>query len=109
MILAIYRQQNPLRALAIAPRGSRCFEVRRCGSRGSYEEIFMSQVGNQDRFGGQYMIQDRDHSAENNPATDQAPRGNARQSEQSQDNTRQQGGDDQSANAPQGGRRRQSH
>jgi hypothetical protein len=64
----------------------------------------MSQVGNnQDRFGGQYMVQDRNHLSEISPATDKAPRG-VRQSDQSQDATRQQGGD-QGANTQQGGRR----
>jgi len=62
---------------------------------------------NDSRFGGQYMIQDRDHMSDVSPTTENAPRG-VRQSDQSQSGSRQQGGD-QSANTQQGDRRRQSH
>ncbi len=69
----------------------------------------MAQVrNNQSRFGGQYMIQDRDHMSEIDQATDKANRGGVRQSEQSQSEGRQQGGDDQRADRQQGGGRRQS-
>jgi hypothetical protein len=54
----------------------------------------MAEVrNNESRLGGEYMIQDRDHMSEINQATDNANRG-ARQSEQSQSDSRQQGGDD---------------
>jgi hypothetical protein len=62
----------------------------------------MAEVrNNESRFGGEYMIQDRDHMSEINQATNEADRGGARQSEQSQSDSRQQGGDD-DANAQQG-------
>ena len=47
---------------------------------------------NQSRFGGEYMIQDSDHMSDIPQTTDNAKRG-ARQSEQSESNARQQGGD----------------
>lgn len=60
----------------------------------------MAQVGNnEDRFSGEYMIQDHDHMSEITLKNDKATRGGARQSEQSQDTGRQQGGDEPSANA----------
>jgi hypothetical protein len=58
----------------------------------------MAQVGNsQDRFGGEYMIQDRDHMSETNQVTDNANRGSARQAEQSQKNGRRQVNGDRNA------------
>lgn len=63
----------------------------------------------QSRFGGQYMVQDRDHMSEVPQATDKANRGGVRQSEQSQGDARQQGGDDRSAGRQQGEQRRQVH
>lgn len=64
----------------------------------------MAEVRNDvSRFGGEYMIQDRDHMSEITPATDKATRGKVRQSEQSQSEGRQQGGDDHSVASRQGG------
>ena len=60
------------------------------------------------RFGGQYMVQDRDHMSEIPQATDKATRGGTRQSEQSQAGARQQGGE-QNARGQQGGGQRQAH
>ena len=69
----------------------------------------MSQVGNnQDRFGGQYMVQDRNHMSEINQVTDKTNRGGVRQAEQSQSDGRQQGGN-QSAGARQESGPRQTH
>jgi hypothetical protein len=69
----------------------------------------MAEVrNNQSQFGGEYMIQDRDHMSEIDQATDNAKHGGVRQSEQSQSSSRQQGGDD-SANRQQGGGRRQNY
>ena len=85
------------------------FKFADAGQR-SDEEIFMSQVGNnEDRFGGEYMIQDRDHMSEIGQDTDKATRGGVRQSEQSQTGGRQQGSGDNSASNRQGERQRQSH
>lgn len=68
----------------------------------------MAEVSkNEGRFGGQYMIQDRDHMSDIGQSADKASRGGARQSEQSQSGSRQQGGDQNAAQ--QGERRRQSH
>jgi hypothetical protein len=80
----------------------------------------MAQVrNNESQFGGEYMIQDRDHMSEIDQAADDANRGRVRQSEQSQSGGRQQGGDDSasgqqgsgdhSANRQQGGGRRQNY
>jgi hypothetical protein len=70
----------------------------------------MSKVeNNEDRFGGQYMIQDRDHMSENDQAKDKPNRGGVRQSEQSQSGGRQQGSSDNRENSQQGGGRRQAH
>ncbi len=52
----------------------------------------MTQVGNsEDRLGGQYMIQDRDHQVEINQPNSDATRATARQADQSQSESRQQG------------------
>jgi hypothetical protein len=61
----------------------------------------------QSRFGGEYMIQDRDHMSEISQVADKANRGGVRQVEQAQTDGRQQGGD-QSAGGQQGGGRRQA-
>jgi hypothetical protein len=51
----------------------------------------MAQVGNsEDRFGGEYMVQDRDHMGETSQVTDKANRGRAKQADQSQQQGRQQ-------------------
>ena len=68
----------------------------------------MAQVGNEDRFGGEFMVQDRDHMGDVSPATGKAKTGNARQVDQSQADGGQQSG------GPQGGqqggeRRNQRH
>ncbi len=68
----------------------------------------MAEDRNESRFGGQYMVQDRDHMSEIRQTTDKANRG-VRQSEQSQSGGGQQGNGDQSALAQQGDRRRQSY
>jgi len=69
----------------------------------------MAEVrNNENRFGGEYMIQDRDHMSEISQTTDKANRGGVRQSEQSHAEGRQQGGD-QGAGRQQGGGQRQSH
>ena len=69
----------------------------------------MAQVGNnENRFGGPYMIQDRDHASAVTQATEQPSDGEVRQSEQSQSEGRQQGGGDQNPRRRQGSRRRQS-
>jgi hypothetical protein len=68
-----------------------------------YEEFAMEQVGtNQDRLGGPYMIQDRDHLGDPGEPARKAHRG-ARQSEQSHTGHRQQGGSDQNVSGQQGG------
>lgn len=73
----------------------------------------MTQVGNnENRFGGEYMIQDSDHMSGIAQVTDN--KRSARQADQSQASGRQQGSVDQNASAQQGGerssiRRRQSH
>jgi len=75
------------------------------GHRG-YEEFVMSKVHNSESsFGGQYMIQDRDHMSEISQETDQANRGGVRQADQTQSGGRQQGSGDQSASRQQGVRR----
>jgi hypothetical protein len=76
-----------------------------------FRGVFMSQAGNsENRFGGQYMIQDRDHMSEISQTTDEAKHGDVRQSEQSQQYGRQQGAGDRSASRQQGdGRSRQSY
>ncbi len=58
---------------------------------------------NDNRFGGEYMIQDRDHMSEiaNDGAQDNA----ARQSDQSQSQSGQQGGVDQFTDGQQGNER----
>jgi hypothetical protein len=67
----------------------------------------MSQSGtNQDRFGGEYMIQDRDHMSE---IADNASRRGSRQVEQSHSSDRQQGDGNDNASKRQGARRRQAH
>jgi hypothetical protein len=66
----------------------------------------MTQVGNnQDRFGGEYMIQDSDHMSGIAPSNDQADTGSNKQADQSQNDSRQQGGDRNST----GKKQRQSH
>ena len=60
------------------------------------------------RFGGQYMVQDRDHMSEIAPVEDSANRGAVRQSEQSQTGARQQGGE-RTTRGQQSGGPRQSH
>jgi hypothetical protein len=55
----------------------------------------------ENRFGGQYMIQDRDHMSEITPVAEKANRGDARQSEQGQQAARQQASDDRSARSRQ--------
>ena len=73
---------------------------------GGNEEFFMAEDRNDaSRFGGQYMIQDRDHMSGISQETDKADRG-VRQSDQSQSGGRQQGGDDHGAASQQGGGRR---
>jgi hypothetical protein len=75
-------------------------------TQGSNEEFFMSQVGNnEDRFGGEFMIQDHDHMADIGQGSGNAKRG--RQAEQGQSEGRQQGGDHSSASQQGGGRKRQ--
>ena len=70
----------------------------------------MAQVGNtEDRFGGEFMIQDRDHMSEVRQTSVKGHRGGNRQSEQSHTESRQQGGDEPGTNRQQGDRRRQSH
>jgi hypothetical protein len=69
----------------------------------------MAQVRNEDRFGGEYMVQDSNHMSGINPATDNANQGNARQAQQSQTGNRQQGSQDNNAASQQGSDRRQSH
>ncbi len=65
----------------------------------------MAQVGNnEDRLGGEFMIQDRDHAVQGSPQANKANRGNVRQSEQSHSGARQQGSGD-NATGRQGGRR----
>jgi len=67
----------------------------------------MAQVGNnENRFGGEFMIQDSDHMSEIDQSADSANRGNVRQVEQSQTGARQQGSGDQNASSQQGGERR---
>ena len=60
------------------------------------------------RFGGQYMVQDRDHMSEIAPVEDNANRGGVRQSEQSQTGSRQQGAE-RTARGQQSSGPRQSH
>ncbi len=56
-----------------------------------FKEFVMAQVGNsEDRFGGEYMIQDRDHMSEIGQGEQNAQRG-SRQADQSQNAGRQQG------------------
>jgi hypothetical protein len=70
----------------------------------------MAEVRNDEsRFGGQYMIQDRDHMSDIAQTSDKANRSGVRQSEQSQSESRQQGAGDDSAGRQQGGGRRQSY
>jgi hypothetical protein len=70
----------------------------------------MSQVGNnEDRFGGEYMIQDRDHMSEIGKESGKANRRPARQVEQSHSENRQQGDGNDAASRRQGARRRQAH
>jgi hypothetical protein len=64
---------------------------------------------NEGRFGGPYMVQDRDHMSEISPVTDKANRGGVGQSEQSQAGGRQQGSDDHSPGRQQGKQPRQTH
>ena len=66
----------------------------------------MAQVGNEDRFGGEFMIQDRDHMSGINPATGKAKTGNARQVDQSQADGGQQSGGDRDTSRQQGGEKR---
>jgi len=67
----------------------------------------MAQAGNnEDRFGGEYMIQDRDHMSEIDPVTSKAKTGNARQVDQSQANGGQQSGGSRTSAGQQGGERR---
>ena len=69
----------------------------------------MTEVrNNESRFGGQYMIQDRDHMSEIPQTSDKAGRSGVRQSEQSQSDARQQGSGDDSASRQQGDRRSRS-
>jgi hypothetical protein len=66
----------------------------------------MAQVGNsEDRFGGEYMIQDNDHMGNVGKAQRIARTDRAHQSEQSGSSSRQQGGDHQDS-GQQGGERR---
>ena len=70
----------------------------------------MAQVGNnENRFGGEFMIQDRDHMSEIDQSKENAGRGKVRQSEQSQSKSWQHGADDNSAGRQQGDQRRQNH
>ncbi len=69
--------------------------IRFAGAAEEKDEVFvMAQVNDQDRFGGPYMIQDRDHMSEvgDDRQSQQWPRPSV---EQSQSEVRQQGGDDQ--------------
>ena len=68
----------------------------------------MAQVRNEDRFGGEFMVQDTNHMSGNNPASDTANKGKSRQAQQSQPATRQQGSLDNDAANQQGSERRQS-
>jgi len=61
----------------------------------------------QSRFGGQYMVQDRDHMSDISEVSNKPGRTGVRQADQTQTGARQQGGDDQVAGPQQGGRRRQ--
>ena len=70
----------------------------------------MAQVGNtEDRLGGEFMIQDRDHMSDSGQAKDKTSRNSGRQSEQSQGASRQQGANDKSAGRQRGEGRRQNH
>lgn len=60
------------------------------------------------RFGGQYMVQDRDHMSDISQVPDKATRGSVRQADQSQAGARQQGGDDNSAGRQRAEQRRQA-
>ena len=68
----------------------------------------MSQARNEDRFGGEFMVQDSNHLSGTNPTTDTANQGKARQAQQSQSGNRQQGSLDNDAASQQGSERRQS-
>ena len=67
----------------------------------------MSQVGNnENRFGGEFMVQDSDHMSGIDQSTERTNRSGGRQADQSQVGGRQQGNSDQSASGQQGGERR---
>jgi len=68
----------------------------------------MAEDQNENRFGGQYMVQDRDHMGEIPQVADKVNRGGVRQPEQSQAEGRQHGSGEHSASGQQGGGRRQS-
>jgi hypothetical protein len=68
----------------------------------------MAQFGNNDRFGGEFMVQDSDHMSGIDRQADKANRGNVRQTEQSHSAGRQQGSGDHGTAHQQGGRRRQA-
>jgi hypothetical protein len=78
--------------------------------RSYFKEFVMAQAGNnQDRFGGQYMIQDRDHMSEISEVTETAQRGQTRQPQQSQSGDRQQGDGSDNASGQQGGERQRKN
>jgi hypothetical protein len=55
--------------------------------------VFMSQVGNSpESVGGEFMIQDRDHMSDSDQKASKANRNRSAQADQSQNETRQQGG-----------------
>src|SRR5271155_5147510 len=91
-----------LHAWASHREGLDAFQVRRRGAE-ELRGVFMAQVRNsEDRFGGEYMVQDSNHMSGINQVTDKANRGNARQAEQSQAGGRQQGSGDHNASSQQG-------
>ncbi len=64
----------------------------------------MAQVGNsENRFSGEYMVQDSDHLSEIGQTTGKARRGNSGQAEQAHNVSRQQGGESASASQPRNG------
>jgi hypothetical protein len=71
----------------------------------------MAQAGNnsvrnnEDRFSGEYMVQDHDHLSQAGQGSRTAPRSGGRQPEQSQSRGRQQGGSDDHVSGQQGGER----
>jgi len=67
----------------------------------------MAEV-NQNRFGGEWMVQDSDHMSGIPQAAEDASLFNARQADQAQSGGRQQGGNDQGAGRQQGGENQSS-